>query len=473
MGQVTDAAGQLPQRTAAAARSAVSRVTAGNIRRTVLWLALPVFGEQVLNSFVAIVDTFLAGRISTEATSAVGLAAYVAWLATMLFALVGTGTTALVARSVGAHDREGADRFCNQSVTLAVLSGLGISALLFLLAPTFARLQNMTGTTFDIAVRYMRIDAAALVFTSLTLAGGAALRGAGDTRTPMLILGAVNILNVPLSAALVFGWGPFPQLGVTGIVLGTVTARFAGGVLMLTVLAHGRAGLRLHGSALRLQREPVDRILRIGVPAASDGAVMWTGHFIFLIIVARLAEGALGQAYYAAHIIGVRLESLTYMPAVAWAAAAATMIGQNLGAGDPGRARRSGHEAALQCGLLAAAVGVAFYFGATALFQVMHKDPTVRAVGTSPFRIVALCQPMLAVSIVYIGALRGAGDTRFPLVITILGLVLVRLPLAYVFGVVLGGGLWAAWLAMCGDFVLRAILAAIRFARGKWVSLKV
>jgi putative MATE family efflux protein len=473
MGQVTDAAGELRPLTAGRTRSAVARVTTGDIRRTTLWLALPVFGEQVLNSFVAIVDTFLAGRISTEATAAVGLAAYVAWLATMLFALVGTGTTALVARSMGARDRGAADRFCNQSITLAVLSGLGISALLFLLAPTFARLQNMTGATYDIAVQYLRIDAAALVFTSLTLVGGAALRGAGDTRTPMIILGAVNILNVPLSASLVFGWGPCPELGVTGIVLGTVIARFTGGVLMLAVLARGKAGLRLHRSALGLQRDPVRRILRIGVPAASDGAVMWTGHFIFLILIARLADGALGQAYYAAHIIGVRLESLTYMPSVAWAAAAATMIGQNLGAGSPARARRSGHEASLQCGVLAGLVGIAFFFGATVLFQVMHKDALVRDVGIPPFRFVALFQPMLAVSIVYIGALRGAGDTKFPLVITVLGLVLVRLPLAYVFGVVLGGGLWAAWLAMCGDFVLRALLAGVRFARGKWISLKV
>ncbi len=468
-----DAGGLDDQASGAGVSAAGSRVIAGPIRHTILWLALPVLGEQLLNSFVAIVDTFLAGRISAEATSAVGLAAYVDWLASMLFALVGTGTTALVSRSMGGRDPASAHRFLNQSITLSVLSGLGVSALLFLLAPTFARLQNMSGITYDIAVEYLRIDSLALTFTSLTLVGGAGLRGAGDTRTPMKILGAVNIFNVIVSAALVFGWGPVPALGVTGIVLGTVTARTIGGVLMLAVLLRGRSGLRVRRCDLGLRREPVARLLRIGVPAASDGAIMWTGHFIFLMFVARLAEGALGHAYYAAHIIGVRLEALTYLPSVAWAAAAATMIGQNLGAGDPVRARRAGHEAALQCGLLAAIVGFAFLVGSTWLFQLMHKDQAVRDVGIAPFRVVAMCQPLLAASIVYIGALRGAGDTRYPLLITVLGLALVRLPAAYLFGAVLGGGLWAVWLAMCGDFSLRAGLAALRFARGKWIALKV
>ncbi|MHC4090537.1 MAG: MATE family efflux transporter, partial [Planctomycetota bacterium] len=356
-------------------------ITAGNIRRAVFWLALPVLGEQLLNSFIALVDVYLAGQLSKEATAAVGLAAYTEWLASMLFALVATGTTALVARCVGAGDGAGANRFTNQSITLSFISGLAFSALLFALAPTFAGLQDMTGRTYQITVEYIRIDSTALTFTSLTLVGAAALRGAGDTRTPMMILGAVNILNAVVSAALVFGWGPFPTFGVRGIVLGTVVGRVSGGLIMLAVLLYGRGGLRLAWSSLGLHADPVGRLLRIGVPAASDGAVMWAGHFVFLMIVARLAGGELQVAYYAAHMIGVRLEALTYLPATAWAIAAATMIGQNLGAQRPDRATRSGHEATLQCGLLASLVGLLFFVGAEALFRLMHNDVMVHDVG--------------------------------------------------------------------------------------------
>ncbi len=450
-----------------------SGITTGPIRWAVLALALPVLGEQLLNSFIALVDTFLAGQLSKEATAAVGLAAYVEWLATMLFALVGTGTTALVARRSGAGDRDGANLYANQSITLSLFSGIVFSALLYALAPTFAGLQDMTGRTFDITVEYLRIDSLALTFTSVTLVGAAALRGAGDTRTPMLILGAVNILNAVVSAALVFGWGPIPVFGVRGIVLGTVVGRVAGGLAMAYVLARGRSGLRLRRSALGLRREPVGQLMRIGIPAASDGAVMWTGHFIFLMIVARLAGGEKQIAYYAAHMIGVRWEALTYLPASAWAAAAATMIGQNLGADQPARARQAGHEAALQCGALAAVVGTAFFVGAAGLFHLMHNDPLVHQVGIGPFKIVALFQPLLAISIVYTGALRGAGDTRYPLLITVATLSVIRLPLGYLFGITFGWALLGVWVAMSCDFVLRGILAAIRFAGGQWIRINV
>jgi len=448
-------------------------ITGGSIRTTLLVLALPVLGEQLLNSFVAVCDIYLAGRLSKEATAAVGLASYVAWFGSMLFALVGTGTTALVARCAGARQHAEANRFTNQSITLSILCGVTVSAALFLLAPAFARLQGMTGQTYAMAVQYLRIDAMALPMMSIALVGAAALRGAGDTRTPMLVLAVVNILNVIVSVALVYGIGPIPRLGFTGIVLGTAAGRVVGGTLMLVVLSIGRSGLRLRRSALGLQREPVRRVLRIGGPAASDGALMWTGHFVFLMIVGRLATGELQVAYYAAHMIGVRLEALTYLPAAAWAAAAATMIGQNLGARHPDRARRSGHEAVLQCGVLAVLVGLVFLSCAGGLFALLHKDPLVRQVAVGPFRMLACGQPLLAMSIVYVGALRGAGDTRFPVLITVMGNILVRLPAAYVLGVLWQWGLWGVWLAMCGDFVMRAALAAGRFARGRWIHTRV
>mgnify|MGYP000314279538 CR=1 FL=1 len=322
-----------------------------SVRRAVFILAMPVLGEQLLNSMVGILDVYLAGRISVSATAAIGLAAYVAWLISMLFMLVGTGTTALVARCIGAGDRAGANHYANQSLGLAIGMGVGACVLVFGIAPTFASLQNMTGETADIVVRYLRIEGASYMFTSLTLVGSAALRGVGDMRTPLKILSVVNIVNIIVSCSLTFGIGPVPKLGIDGIVIGTVTGRVIGGLIMLVVLAKGRSGIRMRGPDLRPLLESIRRILRIGGPAALDGAVMWSGHFIFLMVIANLAEGDLGRAYYAAHIVGVRIEAFTYLPAVAWATATATIVGQSLGAGDPKRAIRAGHEAVFQCGI--------------------------------------------------------------------------------------------------------------------------
>ncbi|MDP6115660.1 MAG: MATE family efflux transporter [Planctomycetota bacterium] len=452
---------------------ASSQILHGNLRKTLFILALPVLGEQLLNSFVGLYDTYLAGKISKDATAAIGLAAYVGWLASMLFSLVGTGTTALVSRFWGAGENEQANKVANRSIALAALIGVILYGLMYAFAPMLARLQNMHDETYDIAVRYLRIDAVGYMFTSLTLIGSAALRGAGDMRTPMLLLAVVNALNVVVSSTLVFGLGPFEPWGVDGIVAGTVTARVTGGILMLVLLSVGVHGLKLYLSELKVRGELVWRVLRIGLPTSAEGAILWSGHFVFLMIIARLFDGDQGKAAYAAHIIAVRVEAFSYLPAVAWGTAAATMIGQSLGANMKDRARMVGHEGALQCGISSILFGLIFYFEARWIFDLMHKEKIVGDVGVPAMQLLAFFQPPLVLSIVYGACLRGAGDTRWPLFFTIIGALFIRIPLAYIFGIHLEGGLVGAWVGMCGDMTLRAFLNGYRYTRGKWVETRV
>ncbi len=448
-------------------------IIAGPVRRTVFLLAMPILAEQLLNTFVGLFDTYLAGRISPAATSAIGLAAYVSWLASMIVMLVGTGATALVSRHEGAGNHTEANHFANQSLTLAAMLGVLIFAFLYAAAPWFAWYCRMTGETYDITVRYLRVDAIGHLLNSVTLVGCASLRGVGNMRTPMYIFAFINGANVIASLTLVYGLGPIPALGVDGIVGGTLTARTLGGIAILLVFVRGRAGLKLRSMELPIDWARTKRILRIGLPAAADGAVMWSGQFIYLAIISSLAGPWLRDVYFAAHIIAARVEAFTYLPAVAWAAATATMIGQALGTDDQKRAVRVGHEGVLQCGLLSIAIAFFFFFGASFIFQQMSMDEMVRAAGIRPFRVLALLQPLLVISIVYVGALRGAGDTRFPLLITIIGTIALRLPLGYLFGVVLGGGLLGAWIGMFGDMLWRAIAAFIRFANGAWLKTRV
>lgn len=453
-------------------------VVTGPLRRVMLALALPVVAEQFLNTLVGLVDTFLAGRlpgISVPATSAVGLASYTGWLISMLFALVGTGTTALVSRAWGAADRALANRVLQQSMFLALLMGVAGSAGMYLLAPRFARWLAMEGLTAEIAVRYLRIDALSYAVWSWTLVGSAALRGAGDTRTPLKILMVVNAINVVASPALVYGVGPLAPLGVDGIVFGTVLARLLGGLIMVAILLYGRSGLKLQWRGFSVDASLLERILRIGGPAALDGAVMWSGHFLFLKLVGHIGSGAAGEAnpVFAAHMIVVRLEAFTYLPANAWAAATATMIGQALGARQRERALRSGHEGALQCGLLTAVIGLTFLAFAHQLCAGMHNDPTVVSKAAPVLGMVGFFQPVLALTILYLGALRGAGDTVYPLLFTAVGLGGVRLPIALLATLWLGWGLPGAWAGVCVDLVVRLVLAHTRFRRGNWLATKV
>jgi len=441
-----------------------SHVISGPVRATVFRLAIPVLGEQMLNTFVGLFDTWLAGQISAVATSAVGIAAYVAWLASMLVMLVGTGTTALVARHAGSGDRDEANRDANQSVTLAVVVGLATFAGLWTLAPWIARYVRLEGEGFDITVAYLRTDALSFPFMSITIVGCAALRGLGNMRTPMYVFFVINTVNVIASCALVYG----AKMGVDGIVVGTVIARTVGAVLIITILIHGTSGVSLTVRELRVSWERTRRILRIGLPAAADGAIMWAGHFGFLAVVSGVAPGELGRACLAAHIIAVRVEALTYLPAVAWGTATATMVGQALGAGDTRRAIRSGHEAVFQCGMLSIVIAVLFYFNAEWIYARMSLDPLVRETGVPPFRVLAILQSCMVVSIIYVWALRGAGDTRSPLLITIVGIA-IRISVGYYFGIVRGGGLMGAWIGMFGDIVWRAVGASIRYVRGGWI----
>ncbi len=466
-------------------RAAVnSSLLTAPLRSTMLRLAWPVFVEQFLNFLVGFTDTFLAGFISKEATTAVGLAAYVSWLASNIFTLVSTGTVAVVARHWGAGEFDSASRAANRAVAIAAVVGIGIYALIWFAAPWYAALMRLHGDTAGMVVRFLRIDGAGYLFSCLTVAGAAALRGSGQMRVPMMILGCVNVFNVIVTTIL-SGVGPaewlsisdrlgIPTFGLDGIAYGTLIARTIGGLLTLGVLSGGWFGLKLTRREISLRGEPARRILRIGLPAGLDGLLRWSGQLIFLMIVARLSDNESERtAIMAAHLIGMQVEAISFLPACAWGMAAATLVGQSLGAKLPERALAGGHEAVKQCAVLALVLTAVFFFAAQPIYELMHKDAQVHAMGVTPFRFNALFQIPLVTAIVYTFALQGAGETRQPMKVSLLGVFGVRLTLAYVCGIVLHGGLLGAWIGMCLDNTTRAVLVAWLFRRGRWMSKSV
>ncbi|QDT16884.1 MATE family efflux transporter [Alienimonas californiensis] len=450
------------------------------LHAAVLTLAWPVLGEQILGFGVGLFDTWLSGRISSGATAAVGLAAYVAWLATMLFGVVSVGATAIVARHWGAGETARANAVANRVLGLGLIAGGLYYALIWPLAPYFAAGLRLEGETFDIAVRYLRIDGLGQVITAMSLAGFAALRGAGDMTTPLILGAGMNLLNAAASWAFVYGVEAIglPACGANGIVYGTVAARTFGGLALLATLASGSTRLRLLAAELLPDRATTARVLKIGLPAAVDGAIRWAGHFVFLALIAGLPLTAAagvgsaadddGETTFAAHIVAVRLEAITYLPSVAWGAAAATIVGQSLGAKRLRRAKAVGHVAAGQCAALGALISALFLLAAEPLVGFMHLDPAVRAEAAPALRALALCQIPLTGSIVYVTALRGAGETRVPLLLTLAGMYGLRLPLAWVGGVWLGWGLPGAYLGMFGDVAFRATAGGIWYRVGGW-----
>ncbi len=462
-----------PVAPAVAAEAGLETLPAGGIGRQVWVLALPMLGEQVGSFLVGFVDTWLAGRLSKEAIGAVGTGGYMGWFVSMAFMMVGTGAAAVVARCFGARDRQTATRALNQSLLLAIVIGLVVTGVVLLAAPALAAILTQTPGARALFTTYVRIDALGYTLFGAMLVCAGAVRAAGDTRTPMLIMIVVNIVNALVSMSLVFGLLGAPKLGVTGIAIGTVVARSLGGLLMIAVLIVGLRGLRLRLGELRPDPGVIWRVLRVGLPAGGDAAMRWITQMGFLIIVAHTAVGDAAMVNFAAHNIAMRLEAITYLPAVAWMTAAATLVGQYLGAGHPDRAARAGWLAALQTAGLTAGVAIVFFALADPLYRLMTNDPQVRAVGVPAFRVLAFMQPFLGVAIVIIGALRGAGDTRMTMLFSGIGGVLLRLPTAWLCGIVAGGGLLGAWIGMWADNLGMFTLGCWRFAQGGWKKVRV
>ena len=450
------------------------------LRRQLFLLAIPVLGEQFLTFCIGFVDVYLSGRLGKNETAAIGLSAYVSWLASMIFSLVGTGTTAVIAREWGAGRFDEARRVAGRSLTMIPVVGCLVFCLLQVMASGFARLLNMDGEQLRIAVQFLRIDACGQFFAGWTLIAAAAFRGSGDMWSPLRVLICTNLTNIGVSIACTWGlqlpgtsiW-IIPPLGVIGIVVGTATAQFCGATLMTLLLFSKSTRLHLTRADFGFHRETIVRVVRVGGPAALGGLCTFFGHFSFLMVIARLSPRGFDGATFAAHVVGIRIESLSYLPVEAFGIAAATLVGQALGARHPERAKQVGYEALRQCLWYAVMMNALFFFFAPQIYANMHTEPEVAVVGVPAFRLMSFYQIPNAVLIVYVCALRGAGDTRFPLFCSLIGNVFVRVSVGYFCGVYLQQGLWGAWIGMGADNILRSILVSLRYASGRWTRIRV
>lgn len=452
--------------------AAANQLATGSVHREVFYLALPVLGEQVFSFFVSFYDTYLAGHLpgntSVTSTAAIGVGAYVSWLANLMFMLASSGTLALVSRAKGKGDLAEANVILGRSIAAGGIIGLLFALVMIPSAPYFVALTQLSDEAAQIAVRFIRVDSVGEIFTAITLCGAAAYRGSGNMRIPLGVLAIVSIVNVIVSYSLVHGIGPLPAMGVDGIVGGTVIARILGGLLMLATLMSGVGGLRLRWREVHLGGHHIARLTRIGIPAALDGMIAWSSHFLFVRVISEIGDTA-----FAAHYVAVQFEAVTYLPATAWGAAAATSIGMSLGAGDSQRAVKCGHAAAIQCLPVGILGLILFATAGRPIYQLMSNSMEIQNVGISALPVLAACQVPLVIGIVYIHGLRGAGETRLPLILAIISTAGLRTPIAWLCGIHWNGGLAGAWLGMMADVVVRCLLGAWMYSKGRWTQLKI
>lgn len=453
--------------------------------RPLLWLSLPVLAEQLLHLLVGLADLTITGRLLEGASYVAGmtLVIYLVWLLGMLFAFVATGATPLTARFTGAEDHDMANRVMNQSILVGLVWAAVLMAIGFPLSEPVIELMGLSGPSADAAARYLFIELCVLPAIMIERVGVACLRGAGDTMSGLLTMVFVNVVNIGVSLLLVTGaGGAFEPLGWDGVALGTAAGHVTGATILLAMLAGGRAGYRLRPSLLKPDWSIIGRLLKIGIPGGMEALLLVVCNLAYLRIVLRL-----GDVAAAAHGVTIQVEALAFMPGGAFQIAASTMAGQYLGAQDPQRATRSAWVACTAALVLMCLAGLVFWFYSEPLIGLFLKDkPEVVALASRLLRVIALAMPPLAIGMVLSGALRGAGDTRWPLLITVCSMGLIRLPLAtylaqdtvvvpFLGMTVAGAGLGAvgAWCGAATDLFVRSALLTARFVQGGWKRIDV
>lgn len=440
-----------------------------HIRSKVISLSLPALLNMFLISFVGIADMIMVGRLGPSAISAVGMVNQPNFLIISVFMALTVGTTALVARFVGAGDIKNAKNVAKQSLVVSIFVGIGISLFLYIFAPQIEKGMGAEPDVLILGITYMRIIAMGMTFNVISMIIAAILRGSGDMKTPLIADTVANLLNVVGNYILIFGKLGAPALGVAGAGIATSIARFISMSILLYVLYNGKTIVKLSlRESYRLNGSIIRRILNIGIPSAIEQFVLRSGQLAFVRIIAEL-----GTVPFATHQIAMNIQSLSFMPGQAFSMAATTLVGQLLGAKKSDIAEESARQTRL-IGMMVAGVTafIIFFFGRY-LIMLYTNDKAIIEQGRTCLRIIAAIQPAQSTQFILAGALRGAGDTRFPLYSTMLGMWGMRVALSYLFVLVFNWGLTGAWLAIAFDQVIRAIIIYSRFNSGKWKFMKV
>jgi len=443
-----------------------------NLIRSVVRLAWPVVVQQVSFSMVQLVDTALVGHLGEDALAGVRLAGQIFWFSQAGMVAVGVGSTAIIARNVGAGNGHLASRTLQNAILMAFMWGLSVGLAMWFLGHWSLGVLGAEPEAQHEGTTYLKAAAVGMPFWSMVFAGNASQQGAGDTTTPMMTGIAINVANIIIAYTLINGVGPAPRLEVLGSGAGFTGASMIGCVLVLGILALRREGLKwLPGHALRLDAADAGRVLNIGVPAGVEQAQFNVAFMIYTRIIASLGTTAL-----AAHGVTLAIQSLTFNVGFALSVATSALVGQSLGARRPDLAERSAWLTTRYSLVFMTGMGVLMMvFGGqiTDVFVGGERADEVVDIGRKLLFIFAFALPGIAVSLCLGGALRGAGDTRVVLLIMAGSTWVVRLVPAYVLAIVLGLGVPGAWMAAVLDISTRSLLMLLRFRQGKWKEITV
>ena len=436
--------------------------------RRLFELAMPIVGLNVLSVITLAVDTAMCGRLvdAEEALTALGFASQLVFL--LMVAMLGltVGTVAFIARAWGARATDRINHVLQQSIMLTYMVSIGVAIVGNLGAGLAMEWLGADAAVRELGVSYLRPLLSLTVFFYLNLLLAAALRAVGNTMLPFMVALFSNLLNIVLNYGFILGRLGLPALGVRGAAWGTVISQAVAVALIVLILQRDFVpGMRARLGLARLDRSLARDLFRVGAPAALDMVIL---NVAFLTIVGMLARVA--QVTVAAHGIGIRIQSLAFVPALGVSQATGAMVGNALGGGEVSEAREVVRGGVILSTTISTLIGLSIVAGAVPILAIFDVNPTTELGRYSIMwmRILGAGMPIVGVHIALIGMLRGAGATNTSLMINIVGTLVIQVPLSWLLGFVVGWGAFGIWVALPISFVIRMFLGIAAYRQGHW-----
>ncbi|MBI9096878.1 MAG: MATE family efflux transporter [Spirochaetaceae bacterium] len=430
--------------------------------RYVLSLALPVMGTQIANTMVQLVDTMFIGRIDALSLGAVALTGTLIWNFQMISEGFSTGLTATISRRIGEKKPEKASEFLRTGLLSILIFSLILLPLVYFGSEKLLSLIRVPEDLLTLGNSYFKTFMIFLPSIFGLTAIQAAFNASGETKTTMKVSIMMNIINIIMDWALIFGHLGLPALGIAGAAYASGIS-FTFGFISLLFISFFREWSPLKGSIIYSWKH-LKLIVKIGIPALISNMAMAISQMLVMV----LAVTPLGSLSLGAFNIVMKLASVSFMPGFGFAIAASTSTGQSLGEGNPLKARKMTMIAAFYCVLVMAIISITYFIIPDLMISMFTTDQIILSMARDALRIYAIFAVFLAPAMVFGGTIRGAGDTTFAMVVMLISRFILRLPAAWILGIYFDGGLTGVWLAMCLDFLVRGAIMWLRFKGGKW-----
>ncbi|WP_299182855.1 MATE family efflux transporter [uncultured Aquimarina sp.] len=442
--------------------------TSGSIRKAVFMLAIPMILEMMMESIFALVDAYWVSNLGANAIATVGLTESVITLIYAVAIGLSMGVTAIVARRVGEKDIEGASQAAVQSIFLGISVAVIISVIGILYPKEILALMGAEADLIADGYGYTQVLLGGNITIMLLFLINAVFRGAGDASVAMKVLIVSNLLNIILDPLFIFGFGPIPSFGVQGAAIATTIGRGSAVLLQLAILFFGWSKIKVAFKDIVLRSKVMINLIKVSLGGIGQ-FIIGTSSWVFLMRI--MAE--FGSEVLAGYTIAIRVLMFTLMPSWGMSNAAATLVGQNLGAAKPNRAEQSVWKTGKYNAYFMIVVSVLYLIFAEVIIKIFSSEPEVVKYGALSLRVIAAGYVFYAYGMVIIQSFNGAGDTKTPTIINFFCFWVFQLPFAYLAAIVLDWGAMGVFLAITFAEVLIAVVGIIWFRKGTWKSVKV